>query len=139
MRRLIKKYQTLFVGNDGRLGSANIEQHRIWTKDDIPVSQPYRRIAKPEVGAVKEQIDNWCNRGIAVKSNGGYASPLVVVKKSNGELRLCVDYRKLNEKTIRDAYPISRVAVSPSYCIHDITSIILETLPIPNRTQAPVR
>ena len=48
------------------------------------------------MGAVKEQIDDWCNRGIAVKSNSGYANPLVVVKKSNGELRLCVDYRKLN-------------------------------------------
>ena len=58
---------------------------------------------------MKEQIDDWCNGEIAVKSNSGYAIPFVVVKKSNGELLLCVDYHKLNEKTILDPYPIPRV------------------------------
>ena len=47
--------------------------------------------------------------GVIVKSNSEYASPLVVVKKGTGEIRLCVDYRQLNNKTIKDAYPIPRI------------------------------
>ena len=54
------------------------------------------------------QIEEWCRDEVKVKSKSAYASPLVV-KKSNGDLRLCVDYRKLNAKTVRDAYPIPRV------------------------------
>ena len=58
---------------------------------------------------MKNQIDEWYQEGIIVKSNSEYASPLVVIKKGNNELRLCVDYRNLNKKTVRDAYPIPRI------------------------------
>ena len=43
------------------------------------------------------------------ESKSNYASPIVLVKKKNGTLRLCVDYRKLNKKTIRDCYPLPRI------------------------------
>ena len=46
---------------------------------------------------------------VIVKSNSEYASLLVVVKKGTDEIKLCVDYRLLNNKTIKDAYPIPRV------------------------------
>ena len=58
---------------------------------------------------MKEQIDKWVDEGVIVSSRSEYASPLVIVKKSNGDMRLCGDYRKLNEKVIKDLYPIPRV------------------------------
>lgn len=44
--------------------------------------------------------------GVIRESESPYSSPIVVVKKNNGEVRLCVDYRKLNSHTIRDAYAL---------------------------------
>ncbi|GBN99533.1 hypothetical protein AVEN_74744-1 [Araneus ventricosus] len=50
-------------------------------------------------------VDN----GIIVESSGPWASPIVLVKKKDGSTRFCVDYRKLNEITIKDSYPIPRI------------------------------
>ena len=46
---------------------------------------------------------------VILSSRSEYASPLVIVKKSNGDMRVCVYYKKLNEKVIKDSYPILRV------------------------------
>ncbi|GBN31254.1 hypothetical protein AVEN_166026-1, partial [Araneus ventricosus] len=54
---------------------------------------------------VKEMMDN----GIIVESSGPWASPIVLVKKKDGSTRFCVDYRKLNEITIKDSYPIPQI------------------------------
>ena len=109
IKGLIEYYRDIFVRKGSQLGCANVETHKIWTVDEVPVAQPYRRVVSTEVGPVKMQIQEWCRYGVIVKSKSAYSSPLVVVKKSNGDIRLCVDYRKLNAKTVRDAYPIPRV------------------------------
>ncbi|GBN37554.1 Retrovirus-related Pol polyprotein from transposon 297 [Araneus ventricosus] len=54
---------------------------------------------------VKEMADN----GIVEESSGPWASPIVLVKKKDGSTRFCVDYRKLNEITIKDSYPLPRI------------------------------
>ena len=83
--------------------------HRIRTTDCIPVAQPYRRVVPTQLEGVKSQIDEWLREGILSRSESEYASPLVVVKKKDGDIRLCVDYRDLNKKTVKDAYPIPRI------------------------------
>ena len=106
---IIEENRELFITKGELLGWARVGEHNIRTVDTIPVVQPYRIIIPTEVESVKNQIDKWYHEGIIVKSNSEYASPLVVIKKGNGELKLCVDYRNLNKKTVKDAYPIPRI------------------------------
>lgn len=79
---------------------------QIQTVDDTPVSQPPRRLPLAQKVQVEQQVTEWINDGIVLPFVSQYASPVVVVKKKNGTNRLCVDYRKLNSKTIKDRYPV---------------------------------
>jgi len=75
-------------------------------KDDEPVYQKARRCSEQEKQIIKRQVDEWMREGIVRPSLSEYASPVVLVKKKNGAYRLCVDYRRLNQKIIKDHYPL---------------------------------
>ncbi|GBO22891.1 Transposon Tf2-9 polyprotein [Araneus ventricosus] len=75
-------------------------------QDQIPVCQRARRLSFPEKQKVNEQITDWLNQGIIRETCSDYCSPLVLCKKKDGNLRLCIDYRKLNAKTVKDRYPL---------------------------------
>ncbi|GFW34980.1 transposon Tf2-9 polyprotein [Trichonephila clavipes] len=79
---------------------------RIILKDDIPVYQPARRLSFSENQDVNKQIDEWLEQGIVRPSSSEYASPIVLVKKKDGTTRLCVDYRRLNRKLVKDRFPL---------------------------------
>ena len=59
--------------------------------------------------AQKQLARTSLNRGWIQKSKSAYSSPVVCVRKKDGSLRLCIDYRQLNSKTIRDSHPLPRV------------------------------
>lgn len=75
-------------------------------KDDEPVYQKARRLSQYEKDIVNAQVDEWKKEGIIRESISDFASPVVLVKKKNGSHRLCVDYRMLNKKIIKDRYPL---------------------------------
>ncbi|XP_011884081.1 PREDICTED: uncharacterized protein K02A2.6-like [Vollenhovia emeryi] len=75
-------------------------------KDDEPVYQRARRLSIPERDDVNAQIQQWIDDGIVRPSVSDYASPIVLVKKRDGTNRICVDYRMLNKKIIKDRYPL---------------------------------
>ena len=82
---------------------------KIRTEDDIPVTQPYRRIPPNQYQEVKEHIQKLLDSSVIRESHSPYASPIVLVRKKNGALRLCVDYRKLNLRTQKDSFPLPRI------------------------------
>jgi len=75
-------------------------------KDDIPIYQRARRLAMSEQREVDIQINKWLNEDIIQTCCSDYASPIVLVKKKDGSTRICVDFRKLNEKIIKLRYPL---------------------------------
>ncbi len=80
--------------------------------DHTPVRQPYRRLPLSLYETVKAHIKQLLDSKIIRESSSPYSSPIVVVMKKDGTLRLCVDYRRLNAKMRRDAYPLPRIEES---------------------------
>ncbi|GBN71320.1 Transposon Ty3-I Gag-Pol polyprotein [Araneus ventricosus] len=105
VRKLLNEFQNLFSTCDADVGHCNMTQHRINTE----IKQYPRRLPlamKEEAEhLVKETVDN----GINEESSGPWASPIVLVKKKDGSTRFCVDYRRLNEITKKNSYPLPRI------------------------------
>uniref|UniRef100_A0A3B1KGI5 ribonuclease H n=1 Tax=Astyanax mexicanus TaxID=7994 RepID=A0A3B1KGI5_ASTMX len=109
LRALLGKYSDVFAVGDDELGYTEKVKHEIVLVDDTPVNLPYRRIPPNQYKEVKDHISQLLRKGVIQESTSSYASPVVVVRKSDGSIRLCVDYRKLNLKTKRDAFPLPRI------------------------------
>lgn len=108
-KALLRKYRTVFATSDQDLGCTNLITHDIPLLDDAPVRQRHRRIPPSEYELVKEHINKLLETQIIRESSSPYASPIVLVRKKDGSLRLCVDYRQLNLKTRKDAFPLPRI------------------------------
>ena len=95
-----------FSQNNNDLGFYDTHVFEINTRNEKPIkSKPYRvpYAQQPEVdGMIDEMLEN----KIISKSNSPWASPLVIVKKRDGSNRFCVDYRKLNNITVKDNFPV---------------------------------
>ena len=106
---LLTEYQDIFAWDDSQLGYTDRVQHRIQVTDDTPMAQPYRRIPPAHLEEVRSHLEGLMDRGVIRPSTSPYAAPIVVVRKKNGELRVCCDFRKLNAITKKDAFPLPRI------------------------------
>ena len=107
--KLLYKYRNTFSKSSEDIGITSLVQHSINTKDAVPVRQPPRRLPLGKRAIEKEEINKMLTRGIIEPSNSAWASPVVLVTKKDGTPRFCIDYRKLNDLTVKDAYPLPRV------------------------------
>src|SRR3989337_3034235 len=93
--KLMKKYEEIFVRTKNELGRTNVVKHKINTGDAKPIKQkPYRAVGHRKQ-VIKEEIEKMLEKGVIKKSKSPWASPVVLVPKKNGEIRFCIDYRKL--------------------------------------------
>lgn len=106
---LLAQYADVFAFNDGDLGYTDKVQHEIHLVDDVPVTQPYRRVPPTQYKEVRDHITQLLKKGVIKESTSADASPIVLVRKTDNSLRLCVDYRRLNSKTRHDAFPLPRI------------------------------
>ena len=101
----VEEFKDLFITTPG---TTNIACHKI-TTNGPPVRVPPRRIPAHFRTEVESQIQHMLQKGIIVESSSSWMAPAVYVRKKTGELRLCVDYRELNKRTHKDAYPLPLV------------------------------
>ena len=106
---LLSKYSSVFSENDNDIGRTGVLNHRIPTKDAQPIKQPLRRVPYHMQKEMDEQIDNMLEKDVITPSKSPWASGIVLVKKKDGSKRFCIDYRRLNDVTIKDAYPLPRI------------------------------
>ena len=111
-QRLLAQYVDVFSQSEQDLGCTDLVQHEIPLTDTHPVRQRYRRLPPSQYEQVRQHIQELLANGVIRPSASPYASPIVLVQKKSGELRMCVDYRQLNARTLKDAYPLPRIEES---------------------------
>ena len=109
LNELVSEFSPVFSSGKSDLGRTDKIYHQINTGGAAPVYQPPRRLPFHSRQQVFEMLEEMKGQGIIESSSSPWASPIVLVKKKDGSLRFCVDYRKLNKVTIRDSYPLPRV------------------------------
>lgn len=109
VKQLLREESGAFARNDDDVGSIPSLKLKIRLNDTTPVKRTYTSVPKPLHKEVKEYLEDLLNKGWIKKSRSPYSSPIVCVRKKDGSLRLCCDYRELNRKSIPDRHPIPRV------------------------------
>ena len=107
IEQLISKFPDVFNERPGRTTKL---RHQInLTPDAQACNAPPFRYAPARRQIIEENLREMTEQGIISPSKSPWAAPVILVPKKDGSLRFCVDYRKLNAVTIRDAYPIPRI------------------------------
>ena len=107
--QLLQKHAGVFSAGSFDLGECSVIPHEISLSDGPPIRLPYRRIPPHLMPEVKSMLQEMLDQGIIRHSKSSFASPIVLVKKKDGSLRLCVDYRQLNDRTTKDSFPLPRI------------------------------
>ncbi|XP_037929927.1 uncharacterized protein LOC119664528 [Teleopsis dalmanni] len=91
------------------LGSTNVESHKIEvTNEQLPVKQRHYPISPAIQKLMYDELDRMLSLGVIKESNSSWSSPVTLVVKENKH-RLCLDARKVNDRTIKDAYPLPHI------------------------------
>ena len=108
LRRLIDEYQDVFSKEGNPISSTSLVEHEIHTTGP-PIRLPFRR-QNPVVRDIEQQqVKQMLSDEVIRPSTSPWASPVVMVKKKDGTMRFCVDFRKMNDATIKDAHPLPRI------------------------------
>ena len=107
---MIKGVPQLLNVKDGKVGKAKNCAHEIHLKPrTITVKHRVRRIPVHLRDELKASIDTMLGSGIIRRSKSEWSEPIVLVRKKYGSRRLCVDYKDLDNETVKDTYPLSRI------------------------------
>ena len=110
LETLLKRHINVFSKDEYDVGTVNAGiEHHIRTVDDQPVKVPYRRVPPNQWTEVRDYLQKALDKQVIRPSSSPYAAPVVLVRKPNGDLRMCVDYRQLNNKVKKDSYPLPRI------------------------------
>lgn len=111
-RRLCEKMmerRDVFSQHEWDVGCSKSTRHEIRLKDARPFRERSRRLPPADFEDVRQHLQELQNNGIISESRSPYASPIVVVRKKSGKVRMCVDYRTLNLRTVPDQYTVPRI------------------------------
>ena len=108
LNELFREFSDVFSRGEDDLGNTLLLEHAIETHGP-PLRQPYRRqnpaVRREEMAQVQQMLSS----NVIRPSNSPWATPVVMVRKKDGSLHFCVDFRQLNAATVKDAHPLPRI------------------------------
>ena len=113
LKSFLCEFEDIFAVGDHDLGRTGLIKHKIKTSENAPIKQPPRRLPLHQRLEEEKQVKQMLSRNVIEPSESPWSSPIVLVKKKDGTYRCCIDYRRLNSITIKDAYPLPR----PDYMV----------------------
>ena len=105
---LLQEYCQLFQVVGESPGHTKVARHHIHT-DGPPIKQPLRRLPESVEQVVSDEVSTMLDQGVIRRSYCPWSSPMILVKKKDNSWRFCLDYRKINAITKKDAYPLPRI------------------------------
>ena len=105
---ILCKWSHIFSKDSNDLGKTDLVKHKIVLEDDRPFKQPYRKIPPGMYDEIRQHINDMLKAGVIRESESPFSSNVVLVRKKDGSLRFCIDYRILNSRTRKDAYMLPR-------------------------------
>ena len=103
------KYEDNFIEPDGELGQTDVVEHETETGDHRPIKIPQRRVPIFKRQQIDEELEKMLAQGIVEPSDSPWSALICLVKKKDGSVRFCIDFRRLNSVTVKDAYPLPRI------------------------------
>ena len=102
----------VFAQHDLDFGRTDKIKHHINLSDETPFKHRARPIHPQDIEAVRNHIQQLLDAEVIRESESPFSSPIVVVRKKSGDVRLCIDYRKLNLQTVKDSYALPNLEES---------------------------
>ena len=113
---LVLDYRDIFARSKSDLGRTSLFKHEINTGSTPPIKQRPRRVPLSKQKVEREEVSKMLDSGVIVPSCSPWSSPIVLVTKKDGSCRFCIDYRKLNNVTIKDSYSLP----NPNDCLQSL-------------------
>lgn len=110
LEQLLDEFSDIFADDTRSMGFTHVGEHEILIKEGCkPIKAKPYRVSPKERDIIKTQITEMLENNIIRPSKSPWASPVVLVKKKDGSHRFCADFRKVNDVTIKNSWPIPRM------------------------------
>ncbi|CAG2215490.1 Transposon Ty3-G Gag-Pol polyprotein,Transposon Ty3-I Gag-Pol polyprotein [Mytilus edulis] len=111
MKGVLKRQADAFANSKNELGSTDLIKHKINTGDATPIKQNPRRLPLAKQEVADREVQRMLDIGVIEPSISPWSSPIVLVPKKNDptSVRFCIDYRRLNNLTKKDCFPLPRI------------------------------
>ena len=106
---MLGKWKHIFSTGPTDLDFTDLIEHKTNLVDETPFKEPYRQIPPALFEEVRQHLKKMLDAGAIRESQSPFTSNVVLVHKRDDSLRFCIDYRKLNNRTVKDTYYLPRI------------------------------